>query len=322
MPVLKFPLMQEFRQKFVMTNRERLQWFPGHMSGGMKKMQQKLSRIDCIIEVHDARIPITGRNPNFKLEFLGTGKPHILVLNKMDLVNPKFYQPITDYIYASEKIDKVLFTNCKRDKSAEIKNVIPEIKKVISQSMRYNRSENREYGVMIIGVPNVGKSSLINAVRAATLNKGGATPVGARAGITKSVLTRIKISFEPPVYVYDTPGILTPKIPNVDVGMKLALCACFQDHMVGIMVIADYILYWMNRNYNHSYMDFFGIEKPCDDVYLLLAQYAIKKNMFNNRKVANNMERKPDMDLAAKDFVLAFRNGTLGPVLLDADILP
>lgn len=125
--------------------------------------------------------------------------------------------------------------------------MIPVLNDRISKSDRFNRALNREYGVLIIGVPNVGKSSLINSIRSNFLKKckfsfvifarnselpfvircvyaAGVARVGAVAGITRAVQTRIKVSNSPPVFVYDTPGILTPNIPNMEVGMKLALC--------------------------------------------------------------------------------------------------
>lgn len=108
---------------------------------------------------------------------------------------------------------------------------------------------------MIIGVPNVGKSSLINALRNRHLHKPAATQEGPTAGITRSVLTRIKICEDPLIYLLDTPGVLLPNIQNIDMGMKLAMCSCFQDHLVGEEVIADYLLYYLNKNKNFTYLD-------------------------------------------------------------------
>ncbi|ELW67317.1 Mitochondrial GTPase 1 [Tupaia chinensis] len=144
-----------WRENFPLSGRDVARWFPGHMAKGLKKMQSSLKLVDCIIEVHDARIsftvqgkplfeswhvPLSGRNPLFK-ETLGL-RPHLLVLNKMDLAD------LTE------------------------QQVIPMVTELIESSHRYHRGENLDYCIMVVGVPNVGKSSLINSLRRQHLRKG------------------------------------------------------------------------------------------------------------------------------------------------------
>lgn len=105
--------MNNFRTSFPVVSRELLNWFPGHMGKGIKQMQQKLKQVDCVIEVHDARIPLSGRNSEFKYTISGV-KPHILVLNKKDKIDRRSQANIVDRLkYQDSESQHVLFTNCK-----------------------------------------------------------------------------------------------------------------------------------------------------------------------------------------------------------------
>lgn len=172
---------------------------------------------------------------------------------------------------------------------------------------------------MIIGVPNVGKSSLVNILRNRHLNKKAASDVGAVAGITRSVLTKIKICEDPLIFILDTPGVLMPKIKSDEMGMKLALCSCFQDHLVGHGQIADYLLYWLNRHRNFHYIDKIGLDEPTDDITLALLACATKmgKTLQVKDMASNQIETKLDLQSAAMYFVTAFRMGEFGKICLD-----
>ncbi|XP_011306171.1 mitochondrial GTPase 1-like isoform X3 [Fopius arisanus] len=175
---------------------------------------------------------------------------------------------------------------------------------------------------MVIGVPNVGKSSLINRLRNKHLKKGNATAVGGVAGITRSVLTKIKVSEKPPVYVLDTPGILAPYIRDVISGLKLALVGCLQDHLVGPQVIADYLLFWLNKNQRFDYVEKLGLQAPTDDILQLLTISAVK--MGKSKKIKRfdgQLIVRPDFNFAAEHFLRVFRTGELGGVCLDNDIV-
>lgn len=310
------------RKSFQIITKDVIHWFPGHMGKGLKQMQQKLKTIDCIIEVHDARIPLSGRNPEFKYTVSGL-KPHILVLNKKDLTDSQSHRKIADQIKRDEGIDHVVFTNCKDQQCSGVKSLVPLATDLISNSNRFQRSQEADHTLMIIGVPNVGKSSLINILRNRHLRKKSATAVGAVAGITRSVLTKIKISADPLIFLLDTPGILAPRVRDTETGMKLALCSCLQDHLVGPDLIADYLLYWLNQNQRFDYVKHLGLDSPTDNILEVLISCAKLLNKY--KKIKNydgQMLLKPDFESSAHHFLKLFRSGELGQINLDNHLFP
>jgi len=291
------------------------------MGKGMKQMQQKLKSVDCIIEVHDARIPLSGRNQDFKYSISGL-KPHILVLNKMDLADLKYKQVVEEKMKREQNISKVIYTNCKDSTCSGVKNIIPTALSLIKGSNRYNRWENYDSRIMVIGVPNVGKSSLINSVRNTVMGKKSAAQVGAVAGITRSVQHQIKVSNDPLIYVLDTPGVLSPVIKNVETGLKLALCATLQDHLVGEDIIADYLLYWLNKNNKFDYVSYLNCDEPTDNIRIALAKAAIhRQSSVKYRNFDGAYIYRPDIQGMARNFLNAFRTGVFGKTLLDNDLL-
>lgn len=309
-----------FRTSFQLQNKDKLRWFPGHMGRGVKDMQKRLKSVDCIVEIHDARIPFSGRNPD-SFQTVSGLRPHILVYNKRDLANESLENDIIQK-YQANGFENVLFTNCKDQKCHGVRNIIPMVQKLIKSSQRYNRSENNDSCFMVIGVPNVGKSSLINVLRNKYLLRSSAAHVGAVPGITRSVGEKIKISDDPLIYVMDTPGILSPKICSVDDGMKLAVCNTIPDKEVGIELIADYLLFWLNKNGHFKYIDYFGIENPSDNISELLALFAVHNGlMIKGKNVDGKWIYRPNMNLAALGFVEAFRRGLFGRITLDEDKL-
>lgn len=305
-----------FRSTFKTVDKESLHWFPGHMGKGLKMMQHKVRSVDCIIEVHDARIPFSGRNPDFKYTVSGI-KPHILVLNKKDLIDQTLIPKITECL--ENQCKHVVFTNCKDQKCAGVKSLFPLAQELIRNSNRYNRTGAEDHCVMMIGVPNVGKSSLINTLRNRNLHKGNAAPVGAVPGITRSVMCKIKLSEKPLFYMLDTPGILTPHVPNTEIGLKLALCGIIQDHLVGICIIADFLLFMLNKIENFHYVEYFKIKEASDNIVEVLTQISVSKGLVN--KVldlqSGNYVQKPNFEQAAAVMVKAFRSGALGKIVLD-----
>lgn len=309
-----------FRSSFKKVENDLFKWFPGHMEKGLKQMQNKLKLVDCVIEVHDARVPFSGRNGEFKYKVSGV-KPHILVMNKMDLIEQRLIPQIEKKL--QNECPNIVFTNCKDQKCKGVHSIFSMAQKLIRNSDRYNRANAEDNCIMIIGIPNVGKSSLVNTLRNRFLQKANAAPVGAKPGITRSVMNKIKISEKPLFYMLDTPGILTPNITNAETGLKLALCATISDHYVGEDIIADYLLYWLNKNKLYHYVDVFKLDQPSDDIINVLTHIAIKHNKFLKIKDNNNNSYmlKPNFSESAQFMVQTFRNGNLGKLMLDVNLL-
>lgn len=311
-------VVANLRQKFMYH--KAIQWFPGHMTKGLKQMQQQLKNVDCIIEVHDARVPISGRYADFSRTLTGL-KPHILVLSKKDLADTKNSENIISTLNR-EDLTNIIFTNLKDEQCKNMKKILPLAKKLISNSTRYNRTEEESYNMMVIGVPNVGKSSLINRLRNNHLNKAKAAHVGGVAGITRSLSTRIKISEDPLIYLFDTPGILAPSIKDIHAGLKLALVGCLSDHVIGSNVLADYLLFWLNKNQRFEYVEKLGLLEPNDNVIHLLTFIAAKfKKTVKIKNYDGRIETAPNFQFAAEYFVSLFRKGELGSYCLDIDLI-
>ena len=316
-------MSRQFREVFQFANKDITHYFPGHMPRGLKQMQRTLKHVDAIIEVHDARIPFSGRNPHFNDTI--TLRPHMLVLNKVDLV-PQYQRSAVANKLKSEGINKILYTNCKEQTHFSIKNkFLPAVFDMLDDVPRFNRTNVEAYNLLVIGVPNVGKSSLINALRRTHLKKGKATRVGGESGITRSVEEKIRVSSHPLIYVYDTPGILSPQVQSMDAGMKLAACNTLKDHLVGEDVIADYVLFWLNKHEYFRYVHAFDLDEPTDNIHALLLHICKTHNFTCKVNTQTGTGRKvltgPNLKRAADYFLRAFRTGELGKINMDMDLL-
>ncbi|XP_075573764.1 mitochondrial ribosome-associated GTPase 1 isoform X1 [Pelecanus crispus] len=199
--------------------------------------------------------------------------------------------------------------------------IVPLVAKLVGNSPRYHRAESTEYSILVIGVPNVGKSSLINSLRRLHLKKGKATAVGGEPGITKAVLTRIQVCEQPLMYLVDTPGVLPPKLGDVETGMKLALCGAIRDHLVGEDIMADYLLYTLNKRQQFGYVRHYGLAKACDNIEPVLKHVALAQGRTQKVKVltgtGNVNVTMLNYSAAAYKFLQDFRAGHLGRVTLD-----
>ena len=312
-----------FRSRFVL-NTPLEKWFPGHMISGMREMQKRLSQVDCVIEVHDARIPLSGRNREFS-EGMGVIKPHLLLLNKKDLADRRYDDAVQEAL-KSKGVNKVLWTNLSGKctlKESNFESVLPSIIKLVTNSDRYNRADSTDITAMVTGIPNVGKSCLINRLRQNIMRKtGDPAAVGASAGVTRHV-QKVKVYESPKVYILDTPGILEPKVKNVEQYMKLALISCLKDEVIGIQAIADYALYWMNKNREEKYVKYFNLENPSDSIIEVLLQICTRKRLTQSYSdpVTRKQLPRPNLEAAAGVFVKAFRTGCFGRFVLDIDVL-
>ncbi|NXY65203.1 MTG1 GTPase, partial [Callaeas wilsoni] len=302
------------RERFEFGGRDVASWFPRHMAKGLRQMRLALRRADCLVE--RSHIPLSGRNPALQ-EALGI-RPHVLVLNKMDLADPR-RQPVSA---GARPGWGQRWSWAQSDSPVPVAlQVVPMVARLVADSPRYHRAESSEHNILVIGVPNVGKSSLINSLRRLHLKKGKATAVGGEPGITKAVLSRIQVSEKPLMYLVDTPGVLPPRLGDVETGMKLALCGAICDHLVGEDIMADYLLYTLNKQQQFGYVQRYGLGQACDHIESLLKHVALTQGRTQKVKVltgtGNVNMRMLNYPAAAYEFLRDFRAGRLGRVTLD-----
>ncbi|NXF38603.1 MTG1 GTPase, partial [Nyctibius bracteatus] len=310
------------RERFDFGGRDVASWFPGHMAKGLRQMRASLRRADCLIErtvtlLSSSHIPLSGRNPMLR-EALGI-RPHVLVLNKMDLADPR-RQPVSAGAGLARWGSHMSLQGVTALLPVSLQ-IVPLVAELVGNSPRYHRAESTEYNILVIGVPNVGKSSLINSLRRLHLKKGKATAVGGEPGITKAVLTRIQVCEQPLMYLVDTPGVLPPKLGDVETGMKLALCGAIRDHLVGEDIMADYLLYTLNKRQQFGYVQRYGLAEACDAIEPVLRRVALAQGRTQKVKVltgtGNVNVTMLNYPAAAYEFLRDFRAGRLGRVTLD-----
>lgn len=310
------------RDTFVLPNASAIQWFPGHMKKGLDRIMSSLHQIDAVLEIHDARIPFSGRNPQLK-EIIHV-RPHLMILNKCDLADmskkDQICQKLQDEgvrnVYFASSTGRNIHTCIKKD-------IVPMMLKEIEERPRYRTDIMNDFNIMVVGIPNVGKSTLLNKLRQTYTTKRKCARVGALPGVTRAVMNKVRVNFDPPMFVVDTPGILNPRIPNVDTGMRLALCDCLPNRLVGEDIIADYLLYWLNKHENFSYVKFYQLDGPTDNVMDFLSAVAMKNRLVIRLKALGFDKPKYRIDFikAAHCVIKDFQLGHFGKVLFDDDLL-
>jgi mitochondrial GTPase 1 len=197
-----------------------------------------------------------------------------------------------------------LFSDCRDPKA---------VKKVLGFAREHAVASNLMTGsrMMIVGMPNVGKSSMLNALRQAGMQKGKAAKTGAQPGVTRKIGTTVKIaeatSEAEGIYLVDTPGVFVPYVPNAESMLKLALCGSVKDNIIAPEILADYLLYHLNLRDASVYAEY---ALPTNDIEMLLEAVARKTGRLQKGGV-------PDVDAAATWLVQRWRTGHLGRFVLD-----
>ena len=215
-----------------------IQWFPGHMTKTKRKIQENLKLVDAVAEVIDARIPISSRNPD--LDKIIQGKPRIIIMNKCDMADSNITAQWISY-FKNQGIASIA-VDCKTGRG--LNNFIPTIRSVLSDKIEKWESKgmkNRTIKVMIVGVPNVGKSSFINRIA-----KNNKAKVEDRPGVTRgNQWFTVGKGFE----ILDTPGVLWPKFDDKIVGEKLAFTGAVKDQIIDTERLCSRLLLFLRENY-------------------------------------------------------------------------
>ncbi|CAF0733582.1 unnamed protein product [Rotaria sp. Silwood1] len=311
-----------FRSQFDFQSirwKDMIRWFPGHMHKGMKDLEESLLRIDGIVELHDARIPHSGRNPELYKRLVGGHKPHILILNKSDLADSNYLNKSVEYIQIEQPNTQVVHTNLMTIEIKELTNIFGRLLQQIIESPRYTRSSTLEYNIVVCGIPNVGKSTFINKLRNLFANKRSCEQVGANPGVTRTMSEKVKISNRPKVFVRDTPGILEPRLKSANESFRLLLTNSIPIQQRELSdIIADYGLFLLNKyDKQRLYMKYCELDRPTDDILTVLT--SIAKLRHCTQVYRNKLGY--DLTGAALHFINEFSKGTFGQITFDQDIL-
>lgn len=274
------------------------QWYPGHMTKAKRAMQEDIKLIDVIIELVDSRVPFSSKNPD--IDTLANGKSRILLMNKYDLADKAVSDKWTKYY--EEKGYFVATVNSKNGRGVKAVNDV--IQKACKEKIERDRKRgilNRPIRAMIVGIPNVGKSTFINSFAGKACAKTGNKP-----GVTKG---KQWIRLNKNVELLDTPGILWPKFEDQQVGLNLAFIGSIKDELYNIYELSLLLLDYLIKNYPDAVADFYEIENS-DSNNELLERIAIKRGCIKSGA-------EYDLDKAAKCLVDDYRNGRIGKISLE-----
>lgn len=279
------------------------QWYPGHMTKARRMMQEDIKLIDLIIELVDARIPLSSRNPD--IDELGKNKARILLLNKADLADTAGNRTWTEYF--RDKGLYVLEINART--GAGIKAIHGLVQEACKEKIERDRKRgivNRPVRAMVVGIPNVGKSTFINSFAGKACTKTGNKP-----GVTKG---KQWIRLNKTLELLDTPGILWPKFEEQAVGMRLAFIGSMNDEIIIVREMALELLQTLLKSYPDNLRERYGITLP--DVIDERSAGAVLAEIAAVRKCFLKGEEL-DYDRAASLFIEDFRSGRLGRITLE-----
>ncbi|MCM1119086.1 MAG: ribosome biogenesis GTPase YlqF [bacterium] len=274
------------------------QWYPGHMTKAVRMMQENMKLIDLVIELVDARIPLSSRNPD--MNKLAAGKARIVLLNKSDLADPVYNRQWIHYF--EEQRAYVLGVNSKT--GSGIKSIQGLANEACGEKLERDRRKgivNRPIRAMVVGIPNVGKSTFINSFAGKACTKTGNKP-----GVTKGKQwIRINKALE----LLDTPGILWPKFEDQQIGMRLAFIGSMNDEVVILDELACDLISCLQQLYPQALPQRYAIEGMGESSQVL-AQVAQSRGCYSKGQIL-------DLEKAASILIEDFRSGRLGRLTLE-----
>lgn len=275
-----------------------VQWYPGHMTKAKRQMQEDLKLIDLIIELVDARIPLSSRNPD--IDELGKNKARLILLNKSDLADERYNEQWSAYF--QKKGFYVVKVNAKSGAGLKsIQGVIQEACKAKIERDRRRGIKNRPIRAMVVGIPNVGKSTFINSYAGKACAKTGNKP-----GVTKG---KQWIRLNKTLELLDTPGILWPKFEDQEVGKRLAFIGSIKDEILNLEELSLELLDYIRTNYPGLLNTRYGIKEEGTPVSLLEAVADKRKCLIRGQEI--------DYAKAAGIVMEEFRNGKIGRITLE-----
>lgn len=274
-----------------------IQWYPGHMTKAKRAMKEDIKLIDLIIELVDARVPVSSRNPD--IDELGKGKARLILLNKSDLADERLNAAWTAYF--QEKGCFVVKVNSKSGAGLkQINGVVAEACKDKLERDKRRGILNRPVRAMVVGIPNVGKSTFINSFAGKACTKTGNKP-----GVTKgNQWIRLNKSLE----LLDTPGILWPKFEDQKVGIRLAIIGSINDEILNRDELALELIRFLQKSYPRVLKEAYQADSM-DAVEVLNQVARVRACLLKGGEL--------DTAKAAKLLIDDFRNGKLGRITLE-----
>ena len=282
-----------------MTENMNIQWYPGHMTKTRRQIEADLKQVDAVCEIVDARIPMSSRNPD--IDSICGSKPRIIVLNRMDLADPAATRRWKDYFKSRGMA--VIATDCKTRQG--IADFTPAARAACAEKLQRDaaRGMNRPLRVMVVGIPNVGKSTLINQIS----GRKGAKAEN-RPGVTRG---KQWVTVDSGLQLLDTPGILWPKFEDPEVGMMLAYTGAVKEGVIDLEELACRLLELLLKYYPHVLSERYQVEaEPGTPGYELLEMAGRKRGcLLRGAEVHTERMAKVLMD--------EFRSGKLGKFTLE-----
>lgn len=259
-----------------MQNSKKIQWFPGHMTKAARQMEENLKKVDFVIEIRDARIPDSSRNP--MLDGIIHTKPRLIILSKKDKADPKLTKEWITYL-EKDNVRVIALDLVHENYKAAIVQASKTLCASFIEKQKRRGIKPRALRAMVCGIPNVGKSTMIN-----TLAKRKAAKTADKPGVTKS-LQWIKLDKD--LELLDTPGVLWPKFDDQQIGLKLALLGSIRDEVVTMDELAMFAVEWLMENNPSSLIETYGIEIQ-DTPWHTLEQVAIKRGYLQKGQIDEN----------------------------------
>ena len=274
------------------------QWYPGHMTKAKRQMQEDIKLIDLVIELVDARIPLSSRNPD--IDELGKNKYRLILMNKADLADRNATEQWSAF-FKKKGYYVVSLDARSKNGMKSITDIIMEACKEKMERDRKRGIKNRPVRAMVVGIPNVGKSTFINSLAGKACAKTGNKP-----GVTKG---KQWIRLNKNVELLDTPGILWPKFEDQAVGLKLAFIGSIKDEILQTEELAAELVKFMNENYPGVLENKYNVEEDTDP-YGMLEKIAESRHCLVR---GNELDTEKASVLLMDDF----RNGRLGKLTLE-----
>lgn len=276
---------------------ENINWYPGHMKKTRELIKDNLKAVDLVVEIIDSRIPVSSRNPI--IDELISGKKRIVVLGKSDLADESETAGWKKKIAEEDGVSAVLALNLQSGEN--IKQLLKALEK--EQSIRdEEKSIKRPLRLMIVGVPNVGKSSLINRL---TGKRSALT--GDRPGVTKG---KQWLTLSNGMQLLDTPGILWPKFEDPNVGLNLAFCGSIKDDILGIQDLGFELIRVLGESYPDLLMERYKLDEISEQAIENMDNIAMKRGFILSGK-------RIDYERTGRTVVDEFRGGMIGRITLE-----